>query len=113
MSVTPSGGSSPPTNLWPAKLVYLTLNGGLAAFFPFLPVFLKAHGLAPSHIGALVLLFPIATVCIGPMWTAYADAQRAHRLVLLCTITIGTALRCGVVIAVLGVLGDWRSFLCS
>jgi PPP family 3-phenylpropionic acid transporter len=68
----------------------------IAAFFPFLSLFLQAHGLDPSQIGVAVGAMALGRVMFTPLWGHVADAVLGRRdtlrLSLIVTVFTGTAL---------------------
>src|SRR5207253_6700076 len=74
----------------------LLFGVGIAAFFPFLALFLQQRGLDPSEIGIAVGAMALGRVLATPVWGHIADAVLGRRdtlrLSLFATVVAGTAL---------------------
>jgi PPP family 3-phenylpropionic acid transporter len=79
--------------LTPARLLrtyYFTNFGAFGAIMPFLPLLFDARGLTPTQISHVMLLGPISSMLVPPLWGLLADALRA-RVVLLRVASLGGA----------------------
>ncbi len=66
--------------------LYAAYYAALGAFFPFLPLFYRAHGLSGLEIGALAAVSPALALFAQPLWAGIADARGQRRGVLLCVL---------------------------
>ena len=58
--------------------IYFCCFGGLGALFPLLPLVLQSRGFSPGQIAALMVLLPVATLAVPPLWGLLADIHRAR-----------------------------------
>jgi MFS transporter, PPP family, 3-phenylpropionic acid transporter len=63
----------------------------VAAFFPFLAIYLQGRGLTADQIGIVIAVMAFARIVANPVWGHYADT-RIGRLVALQVGTIGAAI---------------------
>jgi PPP family 3-phenylpropionic acid transporter len=73
-----------------ARTFYFLFFAAIAALLPFLVVFYQALGLDGREIGLLSAMLPLATLAVGPLWGALADASGRHRWVASAALA-GTA----------------------
>jgi len=60
------------------KAFYATNSLGLACLIPFLPLLYAAWGLDGARIGRMGAIRPLVGFVFAPLWSAAADATRAH-----------------------------------
>mmetsp|Transcript_8114 Transcript_8114/g.29937 ORF Transcript_8114/g.29937 Transcript_8114/m.29937 type:complete len:456 (+) Transcript_8114:128-1495(+) len=72
----------------------LSYWAGVAAYQPFLPVYLRAAGVGTIRIGAILSVSRLALVLSKPTLAAMADAFGCHRPVLFCSIVFSALFRC-------------------
>jgi PPP family 3-phenylpropionic acid transporter len=63
----------------------------VAAFFPFLAIYLQGRGLSADQIGIVIAVMAFARIVANPLWGHYADT-RIGRLLALQIGTIGAAI---------------------
>ncbi len=63
----------------------------VAAFFPFLAIYLQGRGLSADQIGIVIAVMAFARIVANPVWGHYADT-RIGRLLALQLGTIGAAI---------------------
>ena len=63
----------------------------VAAFFPFLTLYLRGRGLQPDQIGVVIAVMAVARIVANPLWGHYADT-RIGRLTALQLGTLGSAI---------------------
>ena len=59
--------------------LFLTFGFVIAAFFPFLALYLDGKGLSESEIGLVIAAMAIARVVLNPLWGHLADATLGRR----------------------------------
>jgi MFS family permease len=57
------------------RVLFLALGAAIAAFFPFLALVLKDHGLDAQQIGVAIGAMAVARVVANPLWGHMADAR--------------------------------------
>jgi PPP family 3-phenylpropionic acid transporter len=62
--------------------VFVLFGVAIAAFFPFLALFLSERGLSPARIGVVIAAMAVARVLAGPVWGHVADTSLGRRTVL-------------------------------
>jgi MFS family permease len=71
--------------------LFLSFGFAIAAFFPFLALYLeKHHGLDAAQIGVVIACSAAARMIANPLWGHYADT-RLGRLTVLQVCLIGAA----------------------
>lgn len=71
--------------------LFVTFGFVVAAFFPFLAIYLQDHGLSADQIGVVIAVMAFARIVTNPFWGHYADT-RMGRLTALQLGTAGTAI---------------------
>jgi MFS family permease len=71
--------------------LFVTFGFVVAAFFPFLAIYLQDHGLSADQIGIVIAVMAFARIVTNPFWGHYADT-RMGRLTALQLGTAGTAI---------------------
>jgi PPP family 3-phenylpropionic acid transporter len=61
------------------QVVYILFGVTIAAFFPFLALFLSARGLSPSQIGVVIAAMAVGRIAAGPVWGHVADTSLGRR----------------------------------
>lgn len=84
----------------PLRVFYFFSFGALGALFPYLPLLLAARGLDDHQISWVMVLVPVTSLVVPPLWGGLADALRA-RLPLLRLASFACAA------AALLLLPDW------
>jgi len=69
----------------------VTFGFVVAAFFPFLAIYLQDRGLSPAQIGIVIAAMAAARIVTNPVWGHYADT-RIGRLTALQVGAAGTAI---------------------
>lgn len=57
------------------RVLFLALGAAIAAFFPFLALVLKDHGLDAQQIGVAIGAMAVARIVANPLWGHMADAR--------------------------------------
>lgn len=75
---------------------YFAYYAGIACWSPYIVLYYAALGFSGTQIGVLNAIMPLGMVFFAPLWSTFADARSAHRLVLrtalLSTATVGLLL---------------------
>lgn len=71
--------------------LFVTFGFVVAAFFPFLAIYLQDRGLSPAQIGIVIAAMASARIVTNPVWGHYADT-RIGRLTALQVGAAGTAI---------------------
>ena len=77
------------------KLFYIVYFASLAAFLPFLAVYLQGKGLDFGRIGIILAVFSITGVAIQPMWGYVSDKLLGKRRTLMVLLLGATAAALG------------------
>ena len=88
------------------QVLYVLFGVTIAAFFPFLALFLSARGLSPGQIGMVIAAMAVGRIAGGPVWGHLADTSLGRRT----TFQIG-AFGAGVVAAGLFLAEDYAAVL--
>ncbi len=72
------------------KGLFVTFGLVIAAFFPFLAIYLEGRGLGGSEIGLVIAAMAVARIVFNPMWGHLADVK-IGRLLALQLGAVGTA----------------------
>jgi len=64
------------------QVLFILFGIAIAAFFPFLALFLSDRGLTPERIGVVIAAMALARMCTGPVWGHLADATLGRRTTL-------------------------------
>jgi PPP family 3-phenylpropionic acid transporter len=64
------------------QVLFILFGVAIAAFFPFLALFLSDHGLSPSQIGVVIAVMALGRIAAGPIWGHVADTTLGRRVVL-------------------------------
>ncbi len=75
----------------PVRGLFLTSGFVIAAFFPFLALYLKGKDLSESQIGVVIAAMAVARVVLNPVWGHLADTTLGRRT----TLQIGLILASG------------------
>lgn len=59
--------------------LFLTFGFVIAAFFPFLALYLDGKGLTESDIGLVIAAMAVARIVLNPLWGHLADATIGRR----------------------------------
>ena len=59
--------------------LFLTFGFVIAAFFPFLALYLDSKGLSKSGIGLVIAAMAVARILLNPLWGHLADATLGRR----------------------------------
>ena len=59
--------------------LFLTFGFVIAAFFPFLALYLDGKGLTESGIGLVIAAMAVARIVLNPLWGHLADATIGRR----------------------------------
>jgi MFS transporter, PPP family, 3-phenylpropionic acid transporter len=70
---------------WPFSFYFLYF-AALAAFAPYIVLYWQSLGFSGPQIGLLTFIPPLVTLVAAPIWTGFADARRAHRLLMALAI---------------------------
>lgn len=62
--------------------LFLTFGFVIAAFFPFLALYLDSKGLGKSQIGLVIATMAVARILLNPLWGHLADATLGRRTCL-------------------------------
>lgn len=81
--------------------LFLTFGFVIAAFFPFLALYLDGKGLSESGIGLVIAAMAVARVALNPLWGHLADATIGRRT----SLQIGAALSAVFALVLAGVDG--------
>jgi len=81
--------------------LFLTFGFVIAAFFPFLALYLDGKGLTESDIGLVIAAMAVARVLLNPLWGHLADATLGRRT----SLQIGSALGAVFALVLAGVDG--------
>ncbi len=84
--------------------LFVTFGFVVAAFFPFLAIYLQDRGLSAGQIGIVIAIMAFARVVTNPLWGHYADT-RIGRLTALQLGTAGTALGAVIMMVAHGLAG--------
>ena len=71
------------------KLYYFVYFTILAAFLPYLPLYLREHGVRELQIGSLMAIGPLVTIVAQPFWGMISDYLQNQVKVLRFTLTLG------------------------
>jgi MFS transporter, PPP family, 3-phenylpropionic acid transporter len=71
-----------PSNTAAVHGLFLLFGLVVAAFFPFLALYLESHGLTPSEIGVTLAIMAVARIVANPVWGHLADATLGRRTAL-------------------------------
>ena len=71
--------------------VFVLFGVGIAAFFPFLALFLSDRGLSASTIGVVIAAMAIARLVSNPVWGHVADTRLGRRTTLQIGLAGGAA----------------------
>lgn len=77
------------------KLYYIVYFASLAAFLPFIAVFLQEKGLDFGRIGIILAVYSITGVAIQPMWGYVSDKLLGKRRTLMVLLLGATAAALG------------------
>lgn len=77
------------------KLFYIVYFASLAAFLPFVAVFLQSKGLDFGKIGVILAVFSITGVAVQPMWGYVSDKLLGKRKTLMVLLLGATAAALG------------------
>lgn len=64
------------------QVLFILFGITIAAFFPFLALFLSARGLSPSQIGIVIAAMAVARIIANPVWGHVADTTLGRRTTL-------------------------------
>ena len=64
------------------QVLFVLFGIAIAAFFPFLALFLSDRGLSPERIGVVIASMALARMCSGPVWGHVADTSLGRRTTL-------------------------------
>lgn len=64
------------------QVLFILFGIAIAAFFPFLALFLSDRGLSPQGIGVVIAAMALARMCAGPVWGHVADTSIGRRTTL-------------------------------
>lgn len=64
------------------QVLYLLFGVTIAAFFPFLALFLSARGLSAGQIGMVIAAMAVGRIAAGPVWGHVADTSLGRRTTL-------------------------------
>jgi PPP family 3-phenylpropionic acid transporter len=64
------------------QVLFVLFGVAIAAFFPFLALFLSDKGLSPERIGVVIATMALARMCSGPVWGHVADTSLGRRTTL-------------------------------
>ncbi len=64
------------------QVLFVLFGISIAAFFPFLTLFLSDRGLSPARIGFVIAVMAFARICSGPVWGHVADTSLGRRTTL-------------------------------
>jgi PPP family 3-phenylpropionic acid transporter len=64
------------------QVLFVLFGISIAAFFPFLTLFLSDRGLSPGRIGIVIAVMALARICAGPVWGHVADTSLGRRTTL-------------------------------
>lgn len=107
--------------LLPLRGFYFFNFAALGALFPFLPLLLSSRGMSPEEIRWVMVIIPVSSLVVPPIWGSLSDTLRA-RLPLLRIACLGSCLTSLLLlvssgfwghIAALGVLSLFRAPLSS
>ena len=88
------------------QVVFVLFGATIAAFFPFLALFLSARGLTPGQIGVVIAAMALGRIAAGPVWGHLADTSLGRR----STLQIG-ALGAAALAVALFLAEDYRTIL--
>jgi PPP family 3-phenylpropionic acid transporter len=88
------------------QVVFVLFGVAIAAFFPFLALFLSARGLTPGQIGVVIAAMALGRIAAGPVWGHVADTSLGRR----STLQVG-ALGAGAMAVALFLAEDYRTIL--
>ncbi|MGZ5352033.1 MAG: MFS transporter [Actinomycetota bacterium] len=74
-----------PSDVRPAvavQVVFILFGVAIAAFFPFLALFLSGRGLSPEQIGVVIAVMALGRICASPVWGHVADTSLGRRTTL-------------------------------
>lgn len=78
-----------PADVRPAvavQVAFVLVGITIAAFFPFLALFLSDRGLSPARIGVVIAVMAVGRIAAGPIWGHVADTMLGRR----ATVQIGS-----------------------
>lgn len=64
------------------QVLFILFGVAVAAFFPFLALFLSDRGLSPGEIGVVIATMAVGRIAAGPAWGHVADTSLGRRTVL-------------------------------
>jgi PPP family 3-phenylpropionic acid transporter len=64
------------------QVLFILFGIAIAAFFPFLALFLSDRGLSPGQIGVVIAAMALARIAAGPAWGHVADTTLGRRTTL-------------------------------
>jgi MFS transporter, PPP family, 3-phenylpropionic acid transporter len=64
------------------QVLFVIFGIAIAAFFPFLALFLSDRGLSPARIGVVIAAMAVARIVAGPVWGHVADTTIGRRTTL-------------------------------
>ena len=64
--------------------LFVTSGFVIAAFFPFLALYLDGKGLSESEIGLVIAAMAVARIVLNPFWGHVSDSGRGRRRVVPC-----------------------------
>jgi PPP family 3-phenylpropionic acid transporter len=64
------------------QVLFILFGIAIAAFFPFLALFLSDRGLSPERIGVVIAAMALARMGAGPLWGHVADTTLGRRTTL-------------------------------
>lgn len=67
------------------KIIYFSMFGSLACFFPFLAVFFQNKGLSLSQIGIMFALWSVTGVIANPIWGYITDKYFNKKITIMIT----------------------------
>jgi MFS transporter, PPP family, 3-phenylpropionic acid transporter len=74
-----SATSSTPRSPLALRILFVLVGMALAAFFPFLALILKSHGLDARQIGLAIGAMAVARIAANPVWGHAADTWTGRR----------------------------------
>jgi PPP family 3-phenylpropionic acid transporter len=64
------------------QVLFILFGVAIAAFFPFLTLFLDHRGLSPGRIGVVIAVMALGRIAAGPVWGHLADTTLGRRTTL-------------------------------
>jgi PPP family 3-phenylpropionic acid transporter len=64
------------------QVLFVLFGIAIAAFFPFLALFLSERGLSPGQIGVVIATMALGRIAAGPVWGHVADTSIGRRTTL-------------------------------